>query len=1165
MFDLEMPPALQPLSYLAGQAWPAHPASEKRMSWHKDDLWATADGLEALIPQLAWVAAATQSVLVGEMAAAAGRHFDLLFGGPYAVDKLVEALRALGGLADNLSELIRYMKLQIISTLGIAAAQISWAVANAAETLSASLAVIPAAEEAAILTINKLVAEVAGRIVEALASTLTKTMVSRLALEGLVSAGIGGVQEAGVQALRDVLDGRPVDVDWGQVFASAWSMGVAGVTGGLAGHVVGEVLGPAKDLATQIGKGALTGGISATTAFAAGTVAGGNQLTWMTVWGGLIGLGHGVAPGGGHATAGREPTEAGAVAGGRLAPVRVEGLAGAGRDGAVNSGEVGSAAHGATAPVGGALADPVVDDREVNGSSLGSSAAGTSVDERTVTGVQVGDKGAGSPPEAPAAVDTGHSQVSGVPTDPGTAKGTPDSAMSVPRAPLDEAGVGGAGLGGRDPAEAASVTPEPGAVRGAASDHDPNSGAPNQDGAAHAAAADKSGAEPAGAAVAHTAETPAGVDPKRAGVERVAGGLVDPAGGAGTDRAEAGHQGAPARGEDARPVTAGGTDHPPGRTDSAGPDSSGRDRARHSGRGGWGRSGVGADPRSRSGSVASHRDGVGGPRHGGPDPSARSRGGAHHPRDAWGRVAHRGDGVAAAKAIGRAAGLRHDHSTGPRGQPGMVRRSRVARDVPEDLQPAAARAADPLAAAEEIGVIGARHDDGSASDHPGRLGRVVCRVGHLAREDGDTPERSPGAAGGGAGHYGGGGDGHRGGAGGGGADSGDRSGGRGEFDDEAHAARFEKPDVGHEVEEPGEGLEAPKHGWASSLDPHAVDHEGRPVTLREYSLDEYIRMVEEKENRTLSPVRRETLRLGCIGVVWDRLGYTGDMPPISIHRIAFSDVQSHGEIANLDTVLAPIEAANQDVLYWQQRLSDAEDLIRQFGTLWSLPDGRTGIRRSAPEELEWCQGQLEEARKLAADTISRLSREHNVEDMMNARNDAKIEGNKRIFAKVASYANELNKIFATRPADAEEVVHLVQAHPGLRPLHDIGPSLPRGGNPENWEAVIIYRELWSGQLETPAGDDWVGAATPDPARFAPNPETGRVDMSNDLHQGRPGGGNYSYAWRDPKTNNWWGADHHDYISQYPMRVKQMTDEGLFVAHYDSDTSVFSIEIVNRSP
>lgn len=75
MFDIELPAALQPLAYLAGQAWPGPPASETRMSRIAGYLRAAADELDGLIPELARVRAATQQVLVGETAAAADQQF----------------------------------------------------------------------------------------------------------------------------------------------------------------------------------------------------------------------------------------------------------------------------------------------------------------------------------------------------------------------------------------------------------------------------------------------------------------------------------------------------------------------------------------------------------------------------------------------------------------------------------------------------------------------------------------------------------------------------------------------------------------------------------------------------------------------------------------------------------------------------------------------------------------------------------------------------------------------------------------------------------------------------------------------------------------------------------------------------------------------------------
>ena len=360
-----------------------------------------------------------------------------------------------------------------------------------------------------------------------------------------------------------------------------------------------------------------------------------------------------------------------------------------------------------------------------------------------------------------------------------------------------------------------------------------------------------------------------------------------------------------------------------------------------------------------------------------------------------------------------------------------------------------------------------------------------------------------------------------------------------------------------------------EHSWAPPLDPHAVDEGGRPVTHREYSLDEYVRMVEEKQGRAVSPEQREVLRLGCVGVVLDRLGSPAGMP---IMRIAFGDVAAHREIAELEKLLAPVEVANRDVMNCQQVLTEAEGLMRKYGTAWGFRDA-FGIERGAQEHLEWCKSLVEEARRRAEETMSHVSREHNVLEMMNAKNDAKIEGNKRVFTKVLHYASELNKIFATRPAGYGDVMRLVEAHPALRPLQDgMLVSLPNSGTPEGWEAVIIYKDLWSGRGETASdttkvgnpGDTSAGTETPDPARFAPDPETGRVDMSKDLNRGRPGSMNFNYAWYDPETNSWWGADRGDVNPEFPMRVKQMTDERLFAYSLDYDSSVFSIQIINKS-
>jgi hypothetical protein len=117
---------------------------------------------------------------------------------------------------------------------------------------------------------------------------------------------------------------------------------------------------------------------------------------------------------------------------------------------------------------------------------------------------------------------------------------------------------------------------------------------------------------------------------------------------------------------------------------------------------------------------------------------------------------------------------RHDRSTGPRGRPGKIGHSGVARDT-GDLQPAAiAHTPNPLTADEETGAITASHgDSGPRHDEP-----ESHKDGGDDTNGHNTPE--PDTAGGGAGDYRAGGGGGGGGVGQGGAGPGDGSDGQGD-------------------------------------------------------------------------------------------------------------------------------------------------------------------------------------------------------------------------------------------------------------------------------------------------------------------------------------------------------------------------------------------------
>jgi hypothetical protein len=126
--DIQIPPELQWVSYLAGGAWPQ--GSETRMFRINEFYAAAASELQDLIPDLNGVRNETLSVLFGQTADAADEQFAMLFDGDYAVDKLAKGVQALGGGAQNLGSQIQYSKLSIIVGLALAAAEIGYCLAT---------------------------------------------------------------------------------------------------------------------------------------------------------------------------------------------------------------------------------------------------------------------------------------------------------------------------------------------------------------------------------------------------------------------------------------------------------------------------------------------------------------------------------------------------------------------------------------------------------------------------------------------------------------------------------------------------------------------------------------------------------------------------------------------------------------------------------------------------------------------------------------------------------------------------------------------------------------------------------------------------------------------------------------------------------------------------
>jgi hypothetical protein len=746
--DIPFPSQLQWVTPLVGSHWPA--GSESAWWRTAGYLRDTASELEAQIPDLTKVRSKTHVVLVGETAQAFEQQTAQLFSGNTAVDKKVEALRSLGDAAESLGTEIQYSKLSIYSMLVIAAASIVFALANSEWTLGASLAQIPVIRWLTENAMARLVTMVLGRIEAELAARLGSMLVARLVVEGVVSAGIGAAQEGGIEAIQ-VAEGHRDGIDVGTVVHSALSMGTAGVAGGLVGHAVGGLVGTEGNTAMRALKSAVTGLASAEAANLAGTLAGGGHIGADTFLGGAIGLVHGGLHGGAdeHGAPVQDPTETPMPANAidthpTLRFERVEQqpdgtttFAWPGdQTGAVHDPSA-STSDGAPQAIAArpttSAADPAGAAGDRGASSNGSPGAADpgarSSGGSTAVATSAHGDGAGASPrslnETPPALDTAASPAdhltAGVDPAPATnaplnAGGPPEgrldlssSAPPVSVGPVAYAGStavsdlvgqsGGLGSPAGSPDMARGAAPDPSSIPPASSDHGPSLGSssPTPD--------TRAGLTEPSSAAAESAAQPAGAPAARTSDTTAAQARPGTPHGD-FERVEAGQAGASVVERSAPRI---------------GPESATTGQA--------GRSGVDAH-------LVGRGEGA---------------------RVDSGRTA---DPVTTRRDPARPDSGRDDSNRPGGARPGKLpRRSGVARDTPEDLQPAAIRAPDPLAAAEDIGIIKASHGDsgpdpGEPESHKG------------GRDGGDghnTPD--PGTAGGGDG-------GHRGGAGG-------RGGGRG--------------------------------------------------------------------------------------------------------------------------------------------------------------------------------------------------------------------------------------------------------------------------------------------------------------------------------------------------------------------------------------------------
>jgi hypothetical protein len=263
---LQIPPALAWVSYLVGSQWPE--GDEDAMFRIGDDWHASALDMTGLIPELNRMRSSTMSALQGVTAGEADEQFRLLFDGDASVEKLAEAMIALGDLARGTGKNIEYTKLQILTSLAIAAFEISWALAQTSVTAGASAAQIPIIEGTTSAAIRQVISMLLRQIMTDLGGAMRRTMVHRIVKKAGVETMEGVGQELFIQSIQQA-NGHQTTFDWNKVGVVAAANAAGGAAQGtvsdvgrrvlgdstLKGAVVGYGAGMAKDVAGSVATG----------------------------------------------------------------------------------------------------------------------------------------------------------------------------------------------------------------------------------------------------------------------------------------------------------------------------------------------------------------------------------------------------------------------------------------------------------------------------------------------------------------------------------------------------------------------------------------------------------------------------------------------------------------------------------------------------------------------------------------------------------------------------------------------------------------------------------------------------------------------------------------------------------------------------------------------
>jgi hypothetical protein len=274
--SVQIPGSLQWVSYLVGSQWPK--GDEDAMFRIGGDWRTQADEMTALIPDLNRMRASTMAALQGMTAGAADEQFKLLFDGEASVDKLAKAMAALGDLADGTGTNIEYTKLQILTSLAIAAFEISWALAQTSVTFGASAAEIPVIEGATTAAIRQTVSTLLRRIMTDLGKAMTRTTVQRIVKKAGVETAEAVGQDLFIQSVQQA-KGHQTGFDWNAVGKVVLANAAGGAAQGTVSTYGKRVLGDSWV------KGAVVGYTSGMAKKVAGSLATGKPIDIVSVLG----------------------------------------------------------------------------------------------------------------------------------------------------------------------------------------------------------------------------------------------------------------------------------------------------------------------------------------------------------------------------------------------------------------------------------------------------------------------------------------------------------------------------------------------------------------------------------------------------------------------------------------------------------------------------------------------------------------------------------------------------------------------------------------------------------------------------------------------------------------------------------------------------------------